>query len=223
MEHQKINKEELELFASLPDIEVVFDVGARTDLEMVKLKPNAKFYLFEANPDFFLELQNEVKKLNAGNLVLCPYGLGEKEELLPYYIKTQSCTTKYQGNSEHIHIPTTTLDAYVKSHNIKKIDYLKIDTEGMDYLIIKGGLETLKDKVKYIQFEYWTGVAKFIDILPNFELYLMIEPKLAKILHEFMKFDDDIQLIKMNGDLMNIIDNKLIPLGIGGNIIGVKI
>ena len=47
------------------------------------------------------------------------------------------------------------MDKYVKENKIKKIDFLKIDTDGFDFEVIKGCGKFL-DKIKYIQFENWT-------------------------------------------------------------------
>lgn len=44
-------------------------------------------------------------------------------------------------------VSITTLDAFVVENNIDKIDLIKIDTEGHEYFVLKGGLETL-DKMK---------------------------------------------------------------------------
>lgn len=40
-------------------------------------------------------------------------------------------------------VNVTTLDAFVVENNIDKIDLIKIDTEGHEYFVLKGGLETL--------------------------------------------------------------------------------
>ena len=61
-------------------------------------------------------------------------------------------------------LPLKTLDWYVKEYNIKRIDFLKIDTEGYDYKILKGGLETIKI-TKYIQYEHWDNLQQFHDLL----------------------------------------------------------
>ena len=47
------------------------------------------------------------------------------------------------------------LDEYCKSKNIKYIDFLKIDTEGSEFDILKGASNLLSEKgINYIQFEY---------------------------------------------------------------------
>jgi hypothetical protein len=38
-----------------------------------------------------------------------------------------------------------TLDDFVKEHNIERVDFIKIDTEGSEREIIKGARETIKN------------------------------------------------------------------------------
>lgn len=42
------------------------------------------------------------------------------------------------------YIPVKKLDDFVPTLNLEKIDYVKIDTEGAEYNILQGGVETLK-------------------------------------------------------------------------------
>jgi FkbM family methyltransferase len=52
-------------------------------------------------------------------------------------------------------IPCLTLDKLCCDLNIDYIDYLKIDTEGEEFPILKGSSDLLKNKkIKYIQLEY---------------------------------------------------------------------
>ena len=52
-------------------------------------------------------------------------------------------------------VDTTTIDAYCYLKKIGKINYLKIDTEGHDFFVLKGAEKMLNDqKINCIQFEY---------------------------------------------------------------------
>jgi FkbM family methyltransferase len=227
MEMSTIPKKELDLFDSLEDIDVVFDVGARTDLDMFRIKPKAEYHLFEPNPDFYNVLSELLKNKNKDGLYdkvkVNPYGLGDKNEMLTYYTKTQSCINKAAGDNDHVHVKLARLDDYVDVNKIQKIDYLKIDTEGFDYKVMEGGIKTIKNKVRHIQFEYWSGVRRFLKLLPGFELSLMLEPVLELTLSKYAEFPEDAYLIALDEGLIDIIDNKLIPLGVGGNIFGEKL
>jgi hypothetical protein len=51
-------------------------------------------------------------------------------------------------------IKLETLDSFCKNNGIEKINFLKIDTEGNELKVIKGGLEMILNKVDVIQMEF---------------------------------------------------------------------
>lgn len=163
MELTKIPKEEIEVFKSLKDIKVIFDVGARTDIDYIEIYPDVICHLFEPNPIFFKELKLRVG--NKKNVYLNNFGLGDVEEKLNYYDFTQAFEKSESpliGNTQFLEIKT--LDMYIKENNIKRIDFLKIDTEGYDYKVLLGGKEAIK-LAKYIQYEHWDNLQQFHDLL----------------------------------------------------------
>jgi len=219
----EIPSEELTIFKSLEDIKVIFDVGAREDLCYFNLKPHCEYHLFEPNKEATEILE---KKISSKNIILNKFGLSDenKNECI-YYLSSQSFQPNpyIKDTDIGIRYAVRKLDDYVEEHNINYIDFLKIDAEGFDYKIIKGGKETIKNKVSYVQFEYWDGVKKFVEILPNFKLFLMIEPRLLKAIRTKTKDKKYNQhLVALDFDVIDLIDNKLIPLGAGGNIFGIK-
>src|SRR3990167_11188430 len=119
MAHTLIPLEELEVFKALKGVRVVFDVGARTDTDYFDIFPKASYHLFEPNPIFFAELKAKVG--NRKNVYLNNYGLGEKDEELPYDPSTQSFLLPVTNPA----LPIKTLDWYIQENNIKQIDFLK--------------------------------------------------------------------------------------------------
>ena len=171
MTHTVIPDDELKVFESLKNVKVVFDVGARDDVDYLILKPGIELHAFEPNPLFFGELKSSVgktKKVHLNN-----FGLGDIDGDFEY--------GGYGGESigKQVEHPTETsvkikrLDDYVKDHNIKKIDFLKIDTEGYEAKVLAGGKETIK-KCRYIQYEQGNHGSKdgFERFLPEDEFTL---------------------------------------------------
>ena len=75
----EIPNEELIIFNTLSnELNVVFDVGARTDLNYYKLKPSAEYHLFEPEIEFFNKLTEKVSKLNGHNIHLNQVGLSDE-------------------------------------------------------------------------------------------------------------------------------------------------
>lgn len=52
-------------------------------------------------------------------------------------------------------IQTTTLDVFLENEDIMKIDFIKIDTEGWEYYILQGALNTIKKYKPKLQLELW--------------------------------------------------------------------
>ena len=155
MDQSLIPKEELDLFKQLKDLKVIFDVGARTDIDYVELWPEAEHHLFEPNPEFFKELEIKVKdKLNvfANN-----FGLGDTIGTKGYCSPLQAFLGSGGASEEakaDLFLPITTLARYLTDKNVDRVDYLKIDTEGHDLKVILGGYYW-RNKIKYIQYEHW--------------------------------------------------------------------
>ena len=164
MEHTSIPQDELDLFESLQDIRVVFDVGARSDDEYVKIKPDVELHAFEPNPAFFEELSLKLK--DRPNTYLNNFGLADYTGNM-LYNEGRQC---FVGGEEvsikmgTLLLELKTLDDYVREHGIEQIDFLKIDTEGYDFRVLLGGLETLK-KCRYIQYEHWNDKRRFHILL----------------------------------------------------------
>ena len=169
IEQTPIPQDELDIFRSLKDIRVVFDVGARVDTDYIELKPDVELHAFEPNPLFFSELKRKLgdrKKTFLNN-----FGLSDKAGFALYNEGRQA----FEGGDETGFIggermlPLKTLDWYVKNNNIKRIDFLKIDTEGYDFKVLLGGKKMLP-KCRYIQYEHWNDKEKFHKLLKRFEM-----------------------------------------------------
>lgn len=155
--------EEIERFKTLKDIQVVFDVGARTSLDYYNALPTAQYHLFEPWPPFFAWLMEEAK--DKPNVTVNGFGLSDKEETIKYNLPRQAflggeCPDVTEGVAMNV----TTLDWYIDKFNITRLDFLKIDAEGYDYKILKGGPKAIK-LAKYIQYEHWDDLKQFEELL----------------------------------------------------------
>ena len=141
-----------------------------------------KIYAFEPSKNNFDKLQIKVKKLNkrySSEINTYPFALGKKNEILimneiqdltdgvsntfsglntnsTYFKKKKFITTlfgirKFINNK--VPIKVMSLKDLVMSEKIKKIDLIKIDTEGFEYNTLLG-LEDHIKQVKFILFEH---------------------------------------------------------------------
>lgn len=159
MSHTAIPQDELNVFASLKNARVVFDVGSRDDVDYLILKPKIKLHAFEPNPIFFEELKAQVGHMS--NVYLNNYGLSDKEEELSYNDGSQSFIGGVGDK-----MPLKTLDWYIKEYKIKKIDFLKVDVEGLDLRVLLGGKNAIKI-TRYIQYEHWGNDEEFHQLLKD--------------------------------------------------------
>lgn len=160
--HTKIPQDELERFKNLPDIKVVFDVGARADTEYLDINPDIELHAFEPNPDFFKQLKEKVgdRKAHLNN-----FALGDVSGVAVYNEARQGFTGGEEGTIITGELlPIRTLDGYMAEHGIEHIDFLKIDTEGYDFRVLLGGLKTIP-KCRYIQYEHWNDQRRFHILL----------------------------------------------------------
>ena len=148
-------KEEIELFKQLKDLKVIFDVGAREDIDYLELWPESEHHLFEPNPKFYSVLQ--VKTGGKPNVFVNGFGLGDREETRGYYEPLQAFVGSGgapENATPHMTLPIKTLGWYIEDKGIKQIDFLKIDTEGFDLKVLIGAYNWLK-MIKFIQYEHW--------------------------------------------------------------------
>lgn len=162
MEHTRIPQEELELLKQLKNIKVIFDVGARADIDYLQMFPKAKHHLFEINPSFFNELKEKVGTRK--NVFLNNYGLGDIEGEFAYNEGLQAVSGGEAWKGDGRLLPIKTLDWYIKKNKIKRIDFMKLDIEGYEYKALLGGKTAIKLS-KYLQYEHWNEMGQFHELL----------------------------------------------------------
>ncbi len=148
----------------------IFDVGANKGdyIQLIRSTLSHKeysIYSFEPDPKNCVKIQSRFQ--NKLNLEVIQMGLGDRIESTKFYKHVQDdlSTLHYDSNSPSDYRSTAvervfdiniiTLDQFCIERNIKSIDYLKIDTEGHDYFVLKGAENLLKGKkIRNIQFEF---------------------------------------------------------------------
>ena len=150
----KTNGEELFFNQIKNNINCIFDVGCRSDSEFINFE--GEVHYFEPVSDFIENLKTQPNQNKSS--FFNNFGLGDKNSERYYYPKYQSfidrtvsCHYSDESNKRLLHIKKAS--DYVTENNIPTIDFLKIDTEGYELLVLKGFEDQLQ-KVKIIQFEY---------------------------------------------------------------------
>lgn len=138
----------------------VFDVGANIGVFTVLLaKQGAKVFSFEPNPDSCSRLSRNVATNNLSDRVrVFPTALGDKHGTGKLCVinggTTGGMIAPLNGNSASgVEVPIATLDEVASSLSPSTIDLMKIDAEGSEVAILRGGEQTL-DRVQRIIVEY---------------------------------------------------------------------
>ncbi len=176
--HKKKIIDNLEKFISNKSLKVIFDIGAHEG-ESISLFLNNfnvdQIFSFEPSLLTFKKLQknseNIKKKFFNSHIHLENYAVGQitKNVQLNYLYETSSSTLrdlntdsnyfkkkeKYLGKlvNEKVEVKQINFKEYLDKNKVKKIDLLKIDTEGYELEVIKGLGDSIS-KVMIILFEH---------------------------------------------------------------------
>ena len=140
----------------------VVDIGAQSGLFtlMAKLLPETSWYAFEAEPKNFKLLCDNIELNDITNVKT--FNVGVLDSVGTLAIKTcnshsglhtfgHSVNRFSEADSKSVEVATTTLDTMFE--NIK-IDFIKIDTEGAEHAILKGGCQVIQRWKPTILMEY---------------------------------------------------------------------
>lgn len=195
---------------------VLFDIGAHKGdyAEMLFNEfPEAQIFAFEPTFEAHKILK---RKLLGSRTQIFNIGLGSEKATQKIYSYTQNTGsshssvfkevfTKIYNNTAitEMDFSCTTIDDFCAEHNIKFIDFMKIDTEGSELNILRGATRMLNEnRVRFIQFEFnemnvisRVFLKDFYDILRQYELFRTYETKLIPLgtydpIHEVFKFQN---------------------------------
>lgn len=139
----------------------VVDIGAQSGAFslLAKYFPNSEFHCFEPDPTNFSLLEENIKLNELSNIEI--HQLAISNTTTPQILNVNPSHSglhtlgKNPGfKSNSIEVNTSTLDVFFKD---KKVDLIKIDTEGGEYDILKGGINLITTHKPKILLEYHKG------------------------------------------------------------------
>jgi FkbM family methyltransferase len=144
---------------------VIVDIGAQSGLYTLfgKFLKGVRFYSYEPFKTTYKLLKDNVK-LNGIEDIVYTYNLAVSDKVgkstlnvcnTHFGLNTMGSNLKRFEQTEcvKVDIYTTTLDEQFYKRGIK-VNYIKIDTEGHEYFILKGGVETINKYRPVIQLEW---------------------------------------------------------------------
>ncbi|MEJ5262136.1 MAG: FkbM family methyltransferase [Ignavibacterium sp.] len=155
-----------DLKITIPDYmpEIIFDVGAHYGEAAYLFNakcPAAQIYCFEPASKNFEILLSEVRKFK--NVKCFRIALSSKtgdENIIVdgrsdmFHLANENDKIQRSNNALTEKIKVETIDSFCNVHKIEKINFLKVDTEGMDLEVLKGAEKFLRNqKIDFIQVE----------------------------------------------------------------------
>lgn len=175
----------------LPHCETVFDIGANVGdwtAMALSINPQLKIHCFEPSDKAFRRLR---AREFGGQVVLNRLGLSSEVGEMTLYLFEEEAGTNSLYRREGLNIAQTqteqirldTLDAYCQRVDVRHIDFLKLDVEGHELMVLKGSSKMLaQGGVNRIQFEYGgTYIDARILLKDMFELLASYGYRLYKI------------------------------------------
>lgn len=126
-------------------VDVGANVGYYTTL-MSGLAYNGSVHAFEPVPINWMILNLNIQLNRLKNVVLNFKALADKRGVVDFSISVDGAYssikhTERHAESEIVSVELDTLDAYIASNKLLKIDVIKVDVEGAEELVLKGGRE----------------------------------------------------------------------------------
>jgi FkbM family methyltransferase len=130
--------------------------------ELLDYFPSSRIIGFEIDEQVCTKMNSESRE----GVEYFPFALGAYSKEVPLYITNNPmCTSLYKPNEKLISlyhnfevaylksiekVQTTPLDKFLEIQNINKVDFIKIDVQGAELDIFKGGQKALNDVLKIV-------------------------------------------------------------------------
>ena len=135
------------------------DVGANVGAITLALAkyggPDARVHAFEPGPPNLQRLRANLE-LNpdlAARVEVIPAGVGDEPGELRWGAAPGNPGNALLGAEGTHVVPVVTLDGFVRERGIQRLDFIKIDVEGMELAVMKGARQTLQQLRPRLYFE----------------------------------------------------------------------
>lgn len=179
----------------------LFDVGANVgDWSTIAAEfyPQARIHAFEPVREAYSKLRQQVD--DKPNIIPVNLGLSDKQGEQSFYCipDAEGLSTCMNGFIERFYgsipleklYPVSTGDRYCEEEDIEVIDFLKIDAEGSDCLVLAGFDGMFREgRIRIVQFEYGYASIETKFLLKDFyEFFLARDMMVGKIYPSYVDF-----------------------------------
>jgi FkbM family methyltransferase len=142
------------MIQKIPANGTMLDLGANIGsiaIPIAKLRPDVKIIAVEASSRVFSYLIHNVKKNNCANISVENKALAtEDHQMVSFYSPTElygkgSLKPVFTNIAESVE--TISLDTLVATHHLSRVDFIKLDVEGFEKIVLSGGLKLLSGAI----------------------------------------------------------------------------
>jgi len=126
-------------------ISVAFDIGAHrgeTTLKLLRAFPGVHVHSFEPLPENFAALEEATAGISGVRVINA--AVSDRSGTVTIARGEATYHASVHGSGEKVEVQAVTVDEYALEHGVDRIDLLKIDTEGHEEAILRGGLSQLE-------------------------------------------------------------------------------
>ncbi len=188
---------------NLPEIEILkenlkredtlYIIGTHVGTLLIPLSKNCKCIIgYEANPNTFWFLNQNIQMNNLKNTTTFNFAIGNEKRKTSFYkskintggskIKPVHNDLMYNfDNPEEVEVDMVSLDKHLSEKNLPTPDGIIMDIEGAEYAALQGMQKTLEN-VRFLYMEYVPHHLKNVSNVTNEELIKLIAPFFSKVI-----------------------------------------
>jgi FkbM family methyltransferase len=143
------------------------DVGANIGLKSLIMAAQArsgKVIAIEPGPSIVPVLDLNMRTNQVANVIVEKVAIGDRTGPVQF---AEESAFGFVSNSG-VEVPMTTLPALAKKLELRRVDFIKMDVEGLEYSILKSSLDFINrnDALVYFEFNAWTQMVN-ADVQPK--------------------------------------------------------
>lgn len=162
--------------------DVAIDFGANAGLISIVMADsvgkNGRVYSVEPGPNFFNRLRTNIESNHTikSTFTLINKGVSNQNGTLYWKEDENQPGNAILTSKGTIKVPVTTLDDIVKVYSINKINFIKIDIEGMEWEAFEGGKTSIEKHKPIILFETLPSTPKKRGFSPIKKILNFVKP-----------------------------------------------
>lgn len=131
-----------------PDMHVI-EAGANRGVTAVatarEIGTGGHLYAFEPVPEFYAALKENLRRNDAENVSLHQLALGNRRGRIQFYKHGGGSGITPAEDAESLYVEATTVTDFLREQGEARIDFLNLDCEGSELLVLRGARNVLED------------------------------------------------------------------------------